>query len=135
MRLLREVINPPIASYIATLPECHSGFTSGVDNGMRFSEIAELIDFAVFVRSQRQLLRKFVKTEDRQDVVDKYFVVTFESLIGKKARNYAGFRAFTAIYCLTIPDAGLFPLNRRRWFAGYVVSDAINAAYFVDNAA
>lgn len=105
MRLLREVIDPPVASYIATLPECHLGFTSGVDNGMSFSEIAELIDFAVLVRSQRLLLRQFVKTEDKQDVVDKYFVVTFESLIGKKARNDAGLAAFYAFTCLTVPDA------------------------------
>lgn len=101
MRLLREVIDPPVASYIATLPECHSGFTSGVDNGMRFSEIAELIDFAVFVRSQRQLLRKFVKTEDRQDVVDKCFVVTFESLIGKKSPQLRGLQG---IDCYLLPD-------------------------------
>lgn len=99
MRLLPEVTDPPVASYIATLPECHSGFTSGVGNGMSFSKIAELIGFDTLVRSQRLLLRQFVKSED------KYFVVTFESLIGKKARNYAGFRAFTAIYCLTMPDA------------------------------
>ena len=57
------------------------------------------------------------------------------TLKNKKARNYAGLAAFYALCCWTIPDAGLFPLNRRRWFAGYVVSDAINAAYFVDNAA
>lgn len=61
MRLLQEVIDPPIASYIATLPECHSDFTSGVGNGMSFSEIAELIDFAVLVRSQRLLLRQLPK--------------------------------------------------------------------------
>lgn len=65
MRLLPEVTDPPVASYIATLPECHSGFTSGIDNGMRFSEIAELIDFAVLVRSQRLLLRQFVKSENK----------------------------------------------------------------------
>uniref|UniRef100_UPI003D019FCA LuxR family transcriptional regulator n=1 Tax=Alcaligenes faecalis TaxID=511 RepID=UPI003D019FCA len=82
MRLLREVIDPPVASYIATLPECHSGFASGVGNGMSFSEIAELIGFDALVRSQRLLLRQFVKTEDKQDAVDKCFVATFESLIG-----------------------------------------------------
>lgn len=82
MQLLREVIDPPVASYMATLPECHSGFTSGVGNGMSFSEIAELIGFDALVRSQRLLLRQFVKTEDKQDVVDKCFVATFESLIG-----------------------------------------------------
>lgn len=104
MRLLPEVTDPPVASYIATLPECHSGFTSGVGNGMSFSKIAELIGFDALVRSQRLLLRQFVKSED------KYFVVTFESLIGKKARNYAGLAAFYALYCWSIPDAGLFPL-------------------------
>ena len=34
MRLLREVIDPPVASYMTTLPEYHSGFASGVGNGM-----------------------------------------------------------------------------------------------------
>src|SRR5690606_1985105 len=32
----------------------------------------------------------------------------------KKARNYAGLVAFYAFRCLTVPDAGSFPLNRRR---------------------
>lgn len=63
MRLLREVIDPPVTNYIATLPECHSGFASGVGNGMGFSEIAELIGFDALVRSKRLLLRQFVKTE------------------------------------------------------------------------
>ncbi|EHZ6871836.1 LuxR family transcriptional regulator [Providencia rettgeri] len=82
MRLLREVIDPAVTGYIATLPECHLGFASGVGNGMSFSEIAELIGFDTLVRSQRLLLRQFVKTEDKQDAVDKCFVATFESLIG-----------------------------------------------------
>lgn len=34
MRLLREVIDLPVASYMATTPECHSGFASGVGKGM-----------------------------------------------------------------------------------------------------
>lgn len=38
--------------------------------------------FDALVRPQRLLLLQFVKTEDKQDVVDKCFVATFESLIG-----------------------------------------------------
>lgn len=34
MRLLREVIDLPVASYMATTPECHSGFASGVGKGV-----------------------------------------------------------------------------------------------------
>lgn len=34
MRLLREVIDPPVAGYIVTLPEYHLSFTSGVGKGM-----------------------------------------------------------------------------------------------------
>lgn len=82
IRLLREVIDPAVTGYIATLPECYSGFASGVGNGMSFSEIAELIGFDALIRSQRLLLRQFIKTEDKQDAVDKCFVATFESLIG-----------------------------------------------------
>ena len=53
----------------------------------------------------------------------------------KKARNYAGLAAFHAIRCLAVPDAESFPLNRRRWFAGDVVGDAVDAADFGDDAA
>src|SRR5690606_36708991 len=49
----------------------------------------------------------------------------------KKARNYAGLAAFYAIKCLAVPDAGSFPLYRRRRFAGDVVRHAIDAAHFV----
>lgn len=53
----------------------------------------------------------------------------------KKARNYAGLDAFYAVSCLTMPDAGSLPLNGRWWLAADVVGDAVDAAYFVDDAA
>lgn len=56
------------------------------------------------------------------------------TLKNKKARNYAGLAAFYALYCWTIPDAGLFPLNRRRWLAADVVYDTGNAVDFIDDA-
>lgn len=51
----------------------------------------------------------------------------------QKARNYAGFRAFHAVRCLAVPDAGSFPFNRRRWFTGDIVNDTVDAADFIND--
>jgi DNA-binding NarL/FixJ family response regulator len=81
-RLIQEVIDPAVATYMKTLPARYSGFVSGVGAGMDFSETIRLVGFDTMVRLQRQLLRHFIKTVDRQDSRDQRFVATIESLTG-----------------------------------------------------
>ncbi|QPL36711.1 helix-turn-helix domain-containing protein [Thalassospira sp. B30-1] len=81
-RLIQEVIDPAVATYMKTLPARYAGFVSGVGAGMDFSETIRLVGFDTMVRLQRQLLRHFIKTEDRQDSRDQRFVATIESLTG-----------------------------------------------------
>jgi len=82
VRLIQELIDPAVATYMNSLPARYSGFVSGVGAGMDFSEIIRLVGFDTMVRLQRQLLRHFIKTEDKQDSRDQHFVATIESLIG-----------------------------------------------------
>lgn len=80
VRLIQEVIDPAVATYMNALPARYSGFVSGVGAGMDFSETIRLVGFDTVVRLQRQLLRHFIKTVDRQDSRDQRFVATVESL-------------------------------------------------------
>ncbi len=80
VRLIQEVIDPAVVTYMNTLPARYSGFVSGVGAGMDFSETIRLVGFDTMVRLQRQLLRHFIKTVDRQDSRDQRFVATVESL-------------------------------------------------------
>lgn len=80
--LIQEIIDPAIATYMAALPARYSGFVSGAGAGMDFSETIRLVGFDAMVRLQRQLLRHFVKTVDKQDSRDQRFVATIESLTG-----------------------------------------------------
>ncbi len=80
VRLIREVIDPAVATYMNALPARYSSFVSGVGAGMNFSETIRLVGFDTMVRLQRQLLRHFIKTVDRQDSRDQRFVATVESL-------------------------------------------------------
>lgn len=43
-------------------------------------------------------------------------------------------RRFNACYCFMLPGRKSFPLYRRRRLAGYVVRNAIDAAYFINDA-
>ncbi|OZI78658.1 LuxR family transcriptional regulator [Bordetella genomosp. 6] len=79
-RLIQEVIDPAVATYMKSLPARYSGFVSGFGAGMNFSETIRLVGFDTIVRLQRQLLRHFIKTEDKQDSRDQRFVATIESL-------------------------------------------------------
>lgn len=82
VRLIEEIIDPAVAAYMTTLPARYSGFVSGVGAGMGFSETIRLAGLDAMVRLQRQLLRQFVKTVDKQDSRDQRFVATIESLTG-----------------------------------------------------
>lgn len=81
-RLIKEIIDPAVASYMKTLPARYSGFVAGAGTGMAFSEIIRLVGFDSMVQLQRQLLRQFIKTEDKQDSRDQRFVATIETLAG-----------------------------------------------------
>lgn len=80
--LLQELIDPAVAAYTATLPQRYLGHIPGAGTGVSFSGIIRLIGLDAMVRMQRQLLRQFIKTEDRQTPRDRRFVATLESLIG-----------------------------------------------------
>jgi len=80
--LLQELIDPAVAAYTATLPQRYLGHIPGAGTGVGLSGIIRLVGLDAMVRMQRQLLRQFVKTEDRQTPRDRRFVATLESLIG-----------------------------------------------------
>ncbi|MGJ8515189.1 hypothetical protein [Carnimonas bestiolae] len=81
LRLIREGIDPVIATYVKTLPSRYSSYILGISEGMSFSEMIRLISCDAMVRLQRQLLRHFVITNDRQGIEDRRFIATAESLI------------------------------------------------------
>lgn len=81
VRLIQELIDPAVASYTATLPSRYLGYLPGAGTGVALSEIIRLVGLDAMVRVQRQLLRSFVLTEDKQTARDKRFVATLESLI------------------------------------------------------
>lgn len=80
--LIQELIDPAVAAYTATLPQRYLGHIPGAGTGVSFSGIIRLVGLDAMVRMQRQLLRQFIKTEDRQTPKDQRFVATLESLIG-----------------------------------------------------
>lgn len=80
--LIQELIDPAVAAYTATLPQRYLGHIPGAGTGVGLSGIIQLVGLDAMVRMQRQLLRQFIKTEDRQTPRDRRFVATLESLIG-----------------------------------------------------
>ncbi|MFM9797857.1 LuxR family transcriptional regulator [Aeromonas dhakensis] len=82
LRLIKEVLDPAVNSYIKTLPANYTGYLPGAAVGVPLSEIVRLVGLEAMVRMQRQLLRQFIKTEDQQTARDLCFVATLESLIG-----------------------------------------------------
>lgn len=80
--LIQEVIDPAVATYMTTLPARYSSFVPGAGTGTDFSEIIRLVGLDAMVRLQREMLRRFIKTVDRQDSRDRRFIATIESLAG-----------------------------------------------------
>jgi DNA-binding NarL/FixJ family response regulator len=80
VRLIHEVIDPAVATYVKTLPARYSDFVAGAGTGTDFSEIIRLVGLDAMVRLQRQMLRRFILTIDTQDSRDQRFVATIESL-------------------------------------------------------
>lgn len=81
VRLIQELIDPAVVVYMANLPARYSGHIPGASAGVAFSAIIRLVGLDAMVRMQRQLLRQFIKTEDRQTPRDQRFIATLESLI------------------------------------------------------
>lgn len=81
VRLIEELIDPAVAAYAATLPAGHPDYIPGAGTGMPFSEMIRLLRLKATVRAQRQLLRAFVLTKDRQSPAEQQFIATLESLI------------------------------------------------------
>lgn len=80
MGLIQEVIDPAVATYMATLPTRYSSFVVGAGTGTNFSEVIQLVGLDAMVLLQRELLRQFIKTVNRQDSRDQQFIGTIESL-------------------------------------------------------
>lgn len=81
IRLIKKLIDPAVARYMATLPQRYWGHVPGAGIGVSFSEITRLIGLDAMARVQRQLLRQFIKTVDKQSARDTRFVATLETLI------------------------------------------------------
>ena len=81
VRLIEELIDPAVATYTATLPQRYLGHLPGAGTGVSLGGIIRLVGLDAMVRVQRQLLRQFIKTEDRQTARDQRFVATLETLI------------------------------------------------------
>jgi len=106
-RLIQEIVDYPVATYMKTLPNNYWNHVPGVGAGIGFSEIIRLIGLDAMVRMQRELLRQFIKTAGKQTTRDSCFIDTLESLIElvwssacKKSKS-------------SIPTAGV-TLNSRR---------------------
>lgn len=81
VRLIQELIDPAVAAYTTTLPQRYLSHVPGAGTGVSLSGIIRLVGLDAMVRVQRQLLRQFVKTADRQSARDQRFVATLETLI------------------------------------------------------
>lgn len=81
VRLVEELIDPAVASYAETLQSGYQGHIPGAGTNVAFSAIMQLVGIAAMVRLQRQLLRAFVLTHDRQSGDDRCFIATLETLI------------------------------------------------------
>ncbi|MGU1523742.1 LuxR family transcriptional regulator [Pseudomonas aeruginosa] len=81
VRLVEELIDPAVAAYAETLPSRYQGHIPGAGTNVAFSAIMQLVGVAAMVRLQRQLLRAFVLTHDKQSGDDRCFIATLETLI------------------------------------------------------
>lgn len=81
VRLVEELIDPAVAMYAAALPSLYRGHIPGAGSGAAFSKIIRLVGIEAMVRVQRQLLRAFVVTEDKQSEGDRRYIATLETLI------------------------------------------------------
>lgn len=81
LKLIQELIDPAVSGYMAKLPARYLAHFPGAGTEVAVSGIVRLVGLDAIVRLQRQLLRAFILTEDKQTARDKRFVATLESLI------------------------------------------------------
>ena len=74
VRLIAEIVDSAVVAYMATLPQRYMAYVPGAGTGVNLSGIIRLVGLDAMVRMQRQLLRQFIKTEDRQTPRDRRFV-------------------------------------------------------------
>lgn len=80
-RLVKELIDPAVAAYTATVPAHYQKYVPGAGTGVALSEIMQLVGAEAMVRVQRRLLKAFVLTENLQSDNDQQFIATLETLI------------------------------------------------------
>lgn len=79
IKLIRDVIDPAISTYITTLPPRYSFFVTG-GGVMGLSEVIRLIGFDQMMKAQHQLLRQFTQTLAKETPIDQCFIATINSL-------------------------------------------------------
>lgn len=81
VRLIQKIIDPALAEYASDLPERYLRYIPGGGRDGRFGGIIRKTKLPNMLRVQRQLLRTFVRKEDRQSCGDRKFIATMETLI------------------------------------------------------
>ena len=79
--LIKELIDPAVSAYMTTLPQRYLGHVPGAGTGVNLSGIIRLVGLDAMIRVQRELLRRFIKTENKWTARDQRFIATLESLI------------------------------------------------------
>lgn len=81
VRLIEEIVDSAVVAYMATLPQRYMAYVPGAGTGVNLSGIIRLVGLDAMVRVQRQLLRQFIKMENKETARDQRFIATLESLI------------------------------------------------------
>lgn len=80
-QLMRELIDPAITAYLATLPPAYQSYVLGNESQPGVGNVAQLLGFENTRKVQKERLRQFLKLEDRQSEQDRQFIATLESLM------------------------------------------------------
>lgn len=80
-RLIQEVIDPAVATYLESLPQRYLSYVPGAGTGVAFSDIIRLVGLKSMARAQHQLLRAFVSTQADNSSRDRRFIATLETLL------------------------------------------------------
>ena len=80
-RLIKELIDPAVASYATSSPQRYLSYIPGAGGVVPLSEIVGLVGLNSTARLQRQLLRAFVSAQAEKSERDQQFVATLETLL------------------------------------------------------
>ena len=80
-RLIKELIDPAVASYATSSPQRYLSYIPGAGGVVPLSEIVRLVGLNSTARLQRQLLRAFVSAQAEKSERDQQFVATLETLL------------------------------------------------------